>query len=194
MRRKTRLGIVSGFVASVLVPMWVVALNDYGHVEEIAIDQSVSRIRPLSGFVATPNELMPSEVGVVVWLALFGLVAALVATHRFMDRLVRPADGEASTPPDEGTTFPWIETENRWIAAYHAPSEDVTGLVAMGGLTVLAIVFAALFTSEYLTLARTQFFGVYLAGLFLSLAGSTIAYYAWFMPHVEVAEERSHRA
>ncbi len=34
----------------------------------------------------------------------------------------------------------------------------------MGGLTVLAIAFAALFTGEYLTLARTQYFGVYATG------------------------------
>ncbi|WP_435101401.1 hypothetical protein [Halarchaeum sp. P4] len=190
MRRNTQLGLISGLVASVLLPMWVVALNDYGHVEGIRIDQSVSRIRPLQGFVATPNELMPSEVGVVVWVALFGLVAALVGTHRFMDHLVRPNDGDEAV--DAQPTFPWIETDHRWIAEYRAPSEDVTGLIAMGSLTVLAIVFAALFSAEYLTYARTQYFGVYFAGIFLSLTGSTVAYYAWFMPHVEVAEERSH--
>lgn len=194
MRRKAQIGLVSGLVASVLLPMWAVALNDHGHVEEIQIDQSVTQIRPLQGFVATPNELMPSEVGVIVWVALFALVVVLAAVHRFMDHLVRPADTDAATPTGEEATFPWLETDHRWLAAYHAPSEDVTGLVAMGALTVLAIVFAALFTSEYLTLARTQFFGVYLAGMFLSLTGSTVAYYAWFMPHVEVAEERGHGA
>jgi len=62
----------------------------------------------------------------------------------------------------------------------------------MSGLTVLSIVFAALFTGEYLTLARTQYFGLYATGMFLSLALSTVAYYAWFMPHVEVAERRGH--
>lgn len=185
-----QLGLISGFVASVLVPMWVVALHSPGHVEEIQIDQSVTDIRPLQGFVSTPNELMPSEVGVFVWLALFVLVGVLAAVHRFMNRLVRPAESE--TPSGDEATFPWLETDHRWLAEYHAPSEDITGLVAMGALTVLAIVFASLFTSEYLTLARTQYFGVYLAGMFLSLTGSTVAYYAWFMPHVEVAEERGH--
>jgi hypothetical protein len=28
--------------------------------------------------------------------------------------------------------------------------------------------------------------------MFLSLALLTVAYYAWFMPHVEVAERRDH--
>ena len=41
-------------------------------------------------------------------------------------------------------------------------------------------------------MARTQYFGVYAAGLFLTLAALTVAYYAWFMPHVVVAEERVH--
>jgi hypothetical protein len=29
--------------------------------------------------------------------------------------------------------------------------------------------------------------------MFLSLAMLTVAYYAWFMPHIEVAEQRGHR-
>ena len=62
----------------------------------------------------------------------------------------------------------------------------------MGALAVLAIVFAALFTGEYLTLARTQYFGIYAAGMFCSLALLTVAYYAWFVPHVEIAEHRGH--
>jgi hypothetical protein len=131
--------------------------------------------------------------------------------HRFMNRGARPdatgsgpgdaADATATDgsgldgPPGNGTdraTFSWLETGDRWIVEYHDASDAIEGLVAMGGLTVLAIVFAALFTAEYLTLARTQYFGVYAFGMFMSLLGSTVSYYAWFMPHVEVAERRDH--
>jgi hypothetical protein len=112
-----------------------------------------------------------------------------------MDRAARPdhdVQGETTVTDGGGTTFPWIETEDRWIVEYAPASDAVEGLVAMGGLTVLTIVFAALFTGEYFTLARTQYFGLYAFGMFMSLAGLTVSYYAWFMPHVEVAERRDH--
>ncbi|QPV63586.1 hypothetical protein I7X12_02840 [Halosimplex litoreum] len=206
-------------VVMTLLPMWYVGLQGEPPSEEIAIDQSVSELRPLDGFLDTPNKLSPSQVGVIVWVALLALVAVLSAAHRFMNRAVRPdepaaaggtaaddaavADGgraatgsdgrSADARPDGGQVgFPWLSTEERWVVEYHDASGAIEGLVVMGGLTVLAIVFAALFTGEYLTLARTQYFGVYAAGMFLSLAGSTVAYYAWFMPHIEVAERRDH--
>ncbi|WP_436910158.1 hypothetical protein [Halosimplex marinum] len=208
--------LIVALVVMTLLPMWYVGLHGEPPSEEIAIDQSVSELRPLDGFVDTPNKLSPSQVGVIVWVALLALVAVLSAAHRFMNRAVRPdepataaaaddaavadggradatGDASAAARPDGGTIgFPWLSTEERWVVEYHDASDAIEGLVAMGGLTVLAIVFAALFTGEYLTLARTQYFGVYAAGMFLSLAGSTVAYYAWFMPHIEVAERRDH--
>jgi hypothetical protein len=180
-------------VAVVLLPMWFVAAQGEPPSEGIAIDQSASDIRPLEGFVDTPTKLSPSQVGVVVWVALLALLGVLAFFHRFMDRLARPADGESAAVTDGGViTFPWIETDDRWVVEYHDASDAIEGLVAMGGLTVLTIVFAALFTGEYLTLARTQYFGVYAFGMFMSLTGLTVSYYAWFMPHVEVAERRDH--
>jgi len=227
-------------VALVLAPMWTVAIQGEGPVEEVEMDHSVTEIRPLAGFVDTPNALSPSQVGVIVWVALFALYGVLAGAHRFMNAAVRPPDrgaadvesadetaaadggepsdarrpsserhsdggerssvsasegsGDPSEPrSDGGVTGPtWLRTDNRWIVEYSGASESAEGLVAMGGLTVLAIAFAALFTGEYFTLARTQYFGVYAAGMFLSLAGLTAAYYAWFMPHVEVAERRGH--
>jgi len=190
MERNTIL--IVALIVTVLLPMWYVALHGEPPAEEIAIDESVTDLRPLDGFVDTPNKLSPSQVGVIVWIALFGLVGVLAAVHRFMNEAVRPPDG-AEPVTDGGTvSLPWLETEHRWVVEYHDASDAAEGLVAMGGLTVLAIVFAALFTGEYLTLARTQYFGVYAAGMFLSLALSTVAYYAWFMPHIEVAEIRGH--
>jgi len=190
MRRNTILIVL--LIAAVLLPMWYVSLHGEAPSKEIAIDESVTDIRPLDGFVDTPNKLSPSQVGVIVWVGLFGLLGALTAVHRFMNDAVRPPD-DAEAVADGGTvSLPWLETDERWIVEYHDATDAIEGLVAMGGLTVLAIVFAALFTGESLTLARTQYFGVYAAGMFLSLALSTVAYYAWFMPHIEVAEHRGH--
>jgi len=197
-------------VLGVLIPTWFVAMQGEPPSEEIAIDHSVSEIRPLDGFVDTPTKLSPSQVGVIVWVALLALLGVLAFFHRFMDRLARPPAEESSAVTDGGVaggggdtsserttdggvvTFPWIETDDRWVVEYHDASDALEGLVAMGGLTVLTIAFAALFTGEYLTLARTQFFGIYAFGLFMSLTGLTVSYYAWFMPHVEVAERRDH--
>jgi hypothetical protein len=193
MRTKTLVILV--LVATVLLPMWFVALQGEPPAEEIAIDRSVSEMQPLAGIVDTPNKLSPSQVGVIVWVALFLLVGVLAAVHRFMNRVVRPPDdvSTAADPTDE-SPLPWLSGDRRWVVEYHDATDAIEGLVAMGGLTVLAIVFAALFTGEYLTLARTQYFGLYATGMFLSLALLTVAYYAWFLPHLKVAEERGHEA
>ncbi|WP_415381239.1 hypothetical protein [Halosimplex sp. TS25] len=225
---RTRTLVVVLVVLAVLAPTWYVAIQGEPPSEEIAIDHSVSEIRPLDGFVDTPNKLSPSQVGVIVWVALLALLGVLAFFHRFMDRLARPPEGPSEAVADGGVasgegrspsnrsggrsprddaasdasseprsdggivTFPWIETDDRWVVEYTDASDAIEGLVAMGGLTVLTIVFAALFTGEYLTLARTQYFGVYAFGMFMSLTGLTVSYYAWFMPHVEVAERRDH--
>jgi hypothetical protein len=197
MRRNTILIVL--LITAVLLPMWYVAMHGEPPSEEIAIDESVSDIRPLDGPVDTPNKLSPSQVGVIVWVALFALVGVLAGAHRFMNWAVRPPEGSAKSgsepaaAADGGTvSLPWLETDSRWVAVYHDASDAIEGLVVLAGLTVLAILFAALFTGEYLTLARTQYVGLYATGMFLTLALSTVAYYAWFMPHIEVAEHRGH--
>lgn len=194
MRRPTL--IIGSIVGVVLAVMWVVALQGPHPTEEIALDHGVSEITPLAGFVDSPNELSPSQVGVIVWIALFGLMGILAVVHRFMISAVRQPGAERTVTADGGSPSvsapTWMLAGDRRIVEYYDASEDVTGLVAMGGLTILSIVFAALFTGEYLTLARTQYFGVYAAGMFFSLAGLTVAYYAWFMPHIEVVERRGH--
>jgi hypothetical protein len=202
MRRGTLLVIL--VVAAVLLPMWFVASQGEPPSEEIAIDHSVNEIRPLDGFVDTPNKLSPSQVGVIVWVALLVLLGVLAFFHRFMNRAARPGDGdgrvttlderEADAAPDGGTvSLPWLVTDDRWLVEYAPASDAIEGLLAMGLLSVLTIVFAALFTGEYFTLARTQYFGIYAFGMFMSLTGLTVSYYAWFMPHIEVAERRGHR-
>ncbi|WP_121823028.1 hypothetical protein [Halostella salina] len=205
MRRGTLVVVL--VVSAFLLPTWYVASQGEPPSEEVQIDGSVSEIRPLDGFVDTPNKLSPSQVGVIVWVALLVLLGVLAFFHRFMNRAARPSRG-ATQAPAEGSgdgdvpetaadggraTFSWLETEDRWIVEYVPASDAIEGLIAMGTLTVLTITFAALFTGEYLTLARTQYFGIYAFGMFMSLAGLTVSYYAWFMPHVEVAERRDHR-
>ncbi|MFQ3294242.1 MAG: hypothetical protein ACI9PP_000182 [Halobacteriales archaeon] len=198
MRRKTL--VIALLIAIVLLPTWFVALHGEPASAEIEIDQSVSEMRPLAEIIDTPNKLSPSQVGVIVWVALFALVGVLVAAHRFMNEAVRPPSGEGMPPESRGTAtpdgggvgLPWFWGENRWVVEYHDATDAREGIFVMGALTALAIAFGALFTGEYLTLARTQYFGVYAAGMFLSLALLTVAYYAWFMPHVKVAERRGH--
>jgi hypothetical protein len=188
--------VVVGVVLAVLLPTWFVAIQGEPPSEEVRIDHSVTEIRPLDGFVDTPNKLSPSQVGVIVWVALFALVGLLSVFHRFMNEAARPDPNPDAAAADGGANaagFTWFETDDRWVVEYAPSSDALAGLVAMGGLTVLTIVFATLFTAEYLTLARTQYFGVYAFGMFMSLTGLTVSYYAWFMPHVEVAERREHR-
>ncbi|MEF8786516.1 MAG: hypothetical protein V5A45_11330 [Haloarculaceae archaeon] len=203
MRRGTVLVVI--VVGLVLAPMWYVASQGEPPSAEIELDQSVNEIQPLDGFVDTPNKLSPSQVGVIVWVALFVLLGVLAFFHRFMNRAARPggSDESVSTASPEDTVetatdggvshFSWLETSDRWIVEYVPSSDAIEGLAAMGALTALTIAFAALFTGEYLTLARTQYFGIYAFGMFMSLTGLTVSYYAWFMPHVEVAERRGHK-
>ena len=180
-------------VAVVLLPMWFIAAQGEPPSEDVSIDQTVTTLQPLDGFVDTPTKLSPSQVGVVVWVALLVLMGVVAAFHRFMNELARPEGDARPTATDGGTVgFEWMETEDRWIVGYEPPSDSLAGFIAMGGLTALSIIFAALFTGEYLTLARTQYFGIYAFGMFMSLTGLTVSYYAWFMPHIEVAERRDH--
>ncbi|MFB6354231.1 MAG: hypothetical protein ABEJ92_09110 [Halobacteriales archaeon] len=190
MRREAFVPIVLVLLA--LLPMWFVALQGEAPAEEVEIDPAVSDIRPLAEIVDAPEKLSPSQVGVIVWIALFGLVAVLAGAHRFMNEAVRPSNRDAARADGGAVEESWLTSAGRWVAEYQPASASREGVVVMGALTALAIVFAALFTGEYLTLARTQYFGVYAAGMFLSLAALTVAYYAWFMPHVLVVERREH--
>ena len=187
---RTRTLAILLIVAAVLLPTWFAAMQAGEHVDEVGIDTSQTNIRPLQGVIDTPNAFTPAQVGVIIWIALGLLLAVLVAVHRFMDHMVRPTGG-ASTVPDGGA-LEWFETDHRWIAEYLGPSESVDGLYVILALTLVTVVLAVLIVVEFTTLARTQYFGFYVGGLFFALAGMVAAYYAWFMPHVEVAERRGH--
>ena len=170
--------------------MWITALYGGLPTGVLEINYALTDIRPLDGFIAVPGKLTPSQVGVITWIALLGLMGVLAGLHRFMESATRSASPEA-----DGGQFvvpDWFVTEKRWVVEYHPGVEPSEGLLVVGGLSVLAIACAMLFAAEFATLVRTQYIGLYATGMFVSLAAMTAAFYAWFMPHVEVAEYRGH--
>ncbi len=172
--------------------MWITALSSGHPTEPLVVDYAIADIRPLEGFVSVPGKLTPSQIGVITWIALLGLVGLLAGLHRFMETAVRPPEG--ATDGGRVVVPDWFVTENRWVVEYRSASESTEGLLVVGALSVFAIVCATLFAAEFATLVRVQYIGVYATGMFVSLAAMTAAFYAWFMPHVEVAELRGHGA
>lgn len=186
--------------------MWLIGLYGGKPAGILEIQYGIIGIRPLSGFVAVPGKLTTSQVGVVTWIALLILLGLLSVFHRFMehstrpgqvsraDKQVRSADG-GHVPSTDGRQISipaWFQTDTRWIVTYVPASGSVVGLAVVGALSILAIACATLFAAEFAVLVRTQYIGVYATGMFVSLAAMTAAFYAWFMPHVEVAEHRGH--
>lgn len=179
-------------VAAAIVPMWITALYGGLPTGVLEINYALTDIRPLDGFVDVPGKLTPSQVGVITWIALLGLMGGLAGLHGFMESAVRSDDG--ATDGGYVTVPTWFVTDNRWVVEYRSGTQSTEGLVVVGGLSILAIACAMLFAAEFATLVRTQYIGLYATGMFVSLAAMTAAYYAWFMPHVEVAELRGHDA
>ncbi|MBS3761173.1 hypothetical protein [Halodesulfurarchaeum sp.] len=173
----------------VLAPTWFAAVQTSGeHVGEVEIDTSETDMRPLQTFLATPAEFTPAQVGVVIWIALGLLGGLLAVVHRAMH-------GSGEAEPDVTTadaTSPWFQTDHRWIAEFQSAAESADGLYVILGLIAATVAFALLAIMEFTTLARTQYIGLYVGGLFFTLGGATAAYSAWFLPHVTVAEERYH--
>lgn len=187
---RTRTVAILLIVLVVLLPTWFAAIQTVEHAEEVGIDTEETDMRPLQSIVDTPEAFTPAQVGVVIWLALGALLAVLVGLHRFMDHMVRPSGGPRAVT--DGGALDWFQTDHRWIAEYIGAAESDEGVFAILALSLLTVVLAALVIVEFFTLARTQYVGLYVGGIFLALAGMTAAYYAWFLPHVHVAEERYH--
>jgi hypothetical protein len=187
--RKRTIGILL-IVLVALLPTWYAAAQPVEHAEEVGIDTEETDMRPLQSIVDTPEAFTPAQVGVVIWLALGVLIGVLVAFHRFMDHMVRPSGGPDTMA--DGGAHGWFQTDHRWIAEYIGPAESDEGVFVMLALMAVTVALSVLVIVEFLTLARTQYFGLYVGGIFLALAGMSASYYAWFMPHVHVAEERYH--
>ncbi|MDZ7850516.1 MAG: hypothetical protein U5K70_06815 [Halodesulfurarchaeum sp.] len=177
-------------VLAVLLPTWFAALQSPGeHPGEVEIDTSETDMRPLQSILETPAEFTPAQVGVIIWIALGALSILLAVFHRFMH-------GPGTTEPDteasgEGVRS-WFQTDSRWIVDFVAAEDSADGLWVILATIAATVAFAVLTIIEFSTLARTQYVGLYVAGMFLTLALGVAAYSAWFMPHVVVAEERYH--
>lgn len=176
-------------IGLVLAPMWFAAAQPTGdHVGEAEIDTSATDMRPLQSIVATPQEFTPAQVGIVIWIVLGLLTAILALFHRAMHGSNTPDETEEPT----ASSMPWLQTDSRWIASYISASERADGLYVILGLIAATVAFALLAVMEFATLARTQYVGLYVGGIFFTLAGATAAYSAWFLPDITVAEERYH--
>ncbi len=177
-------------LAVVLVPTWFAALQPSGEqVAEVEIDTTMTDMRPLQSILDTPEEFTPAQVGVIIWIALGLLMALLGIFHRFMHG---PENSEPDRERAEEASSPWFQTEHRWIAKFVDATESKDGLFVILGLMSATVALSVLAVLEFSTLARTQYIGLYVGGIFLTLAGAIAAYSAWFLPHVLVAEERYH--
>ncbi|CQR49456.1 MULTISPECIES: hypothetical protein [Haloferax] len=199
MRRET--AVILLLIAVVLLPMWYVALTsgtEGGGIgvgtgaEPVAVNTS-SDLQPASGYLPGPVEVGVNQAGVVAWVALLGMVGVMVGTKRFLDRISHlddsvVADGGRATV----SVPPYMETESRRILDYVPAVSSRTGLLVVALLSWVDVSFAALLTLEGLGPARTQFLGTYAGMLFLSLALTVLAYTAYFVPSITVAETRDH--
>jgi hypothetical protein len=182
---RTRTIAILAIVLVVLAPTWFAAAQSPGHhAAEVGIDTAQTDMRPLQAIVETPQAFTPAQVGIVIFLALGVLMAVLTVFHQAMHGF-----GGAESA---GDSSPWLQTDHRWIAGYTAPSESADGLYVLLALVAASVAFSGLAVVEFLTLARTQYVGLYAGGIFLTLAGAVTAYAAWFLPEVTVAEERYH--
>lgn len=187
--RASTIGILL-IVLVVLLPTWFAAAQPVEQGEDVRIETEETDMRPLQSIIDTPDAFTPAQVGVVIWLALGALLGVLVVVHQFMDHMVRPSE---RVQPFENDGVPsWLQMDDRWIVEYLGARESQRGMYVILGLMGLTVVIVLLLVTEFLTLARTQYVGLFVGGIFLGLAGMTAAYYAWFLPHIHLAEGRYH--
>jgi len=198
-RRATAIIVV--LLAVGLVPLWYVALvagSASGSVSlgtgaaPVAVNASAHSFAPTSGFVGGLVEVGTTQAGVVTWIALLVLVGGLVAAFRFIDHLGGRGDVDRRRSSAPITVPSFFVRENRRVLEYVRPPSTRVGLLAIGGLAWAAFTLTSLLVYEGVTLARTQFLGLYLGGLFVVLALLVMTYAAYFVPHVTVVETREH--
>ncbi|SEN62669.1 hypothetical protein SAMN05216388_100456 [Halorientalis persicus] len=121
MRRETVLIVL--LIASVLLPMWYVALTSgtegsgigLGKGEDpVPVNQSAD-INPTGKFLPTPVEVGPNQSGVVTWVALLVTVAGMAGAARFMDRLGHTRESVAGSD---------VETDGGHASDASGPSSD----------------------------------------------------------------------
>lgn len=178
-------------IGLVLAPMWYFALASGEPTAGVQLKTDTGRIVPTETFLPTPAEINSNVSGVVTWVALLSLVAMIVYTRRFTERV---GHDSASVRPDGGVSgLPsWLTSEDRRVLEYWPARMPSAGLVTLALLTWTVVAFAALLLWEGLNYARTQFLGIY-AGMMLLTMGIWVAVYTtWFIPSITVAERREH--
>lgn len=177
-------------IGLVLAPMWYFALASGEPTPGVQLQSdSDTEIAPTETFLPTPTEVNTNVSGVVTWLALFVLVAMIVYTRRFTERVGRATDvlrlNDAVLPS-------WLTSEDRSVLSYWPARTPSAGLITLGLLTWAVVAFAGLLTWEGLNYARTQFLGIYMGMMLLTMGVWMAVYTTWFMPSITVAEQREH--
>jgi len=177
-------------IGLVLAPMWYFALASGEATAGVQLQTDDDNpIAPTETFLPTPNEVNTNVSGVVTWLALFVLVAMIVYTRRFTERVGHATDVLRL----DGAVLPsWLTSEHRSVLAYWPARTPSAGLVVLGLLTWTIVAFAALLALEGLNYARTQFLGIYMGMMLLTMGIWVAVYTTWFMPSITVAERREH--
>ena len=201
MRRETALIVV--LLAIGLLPLWYVALVAGTSTQTVslgtgaapvAVNTSAHAFTPTARFLTNaPTEVGTTQAGVVTWVGLLVLVAGLILSFRFIDHLGgrrEVSDSPSHSSPVRVPSF--LLKEDRSILEYVPSPSTRPGLLAVGALTWVAFVLTGLFIFEGVTLARTQFLGLYLGSLLLTLALLVVVYAAYFVPHITVVETREH--
>ncbi|MFB6196493.1 MAG: hypothetical protein ABEI80_10005 [Haloplanus sp.] len=178
-------------IALVLTPMWYFALASGEPTAGVTLKSETGSIAPTETFLPTPKEVNSNVSGVVTWLALFALVAMIVYTRRFTERVGHAPD---SIRPDGGSAIlpSWLTAGDRRVLSYWPARMPRAGLLTLALLTWAVVVFAALLAWEGLHYARTQFLGVYMGMMCLSMGIWVAVYTTWFVPSITVAERREH--
>lgn len=192
MRRETAIILV--LIAAVLLPMWgVAAVSGHTSFETIAVQQPEnSTLAPTGYFVKTPTEISVQVAGILSWIGVFAIVGFVGWQARFINRIGRkgePLSGEDGPFPDVPG---FVTSKHRQIVAYWPARADLKGVWLVGLFAFLSVLFAALLGSEAFSQSRLQFLGVYTALLCFSLAELVTCYTTYFIPSIEVAEERDH--
>lgn len=178
-------------IGLVLAPMWYFALASGEPTAGVQLQSDDdTAIAPTETFIPTPTEINSNVSGVVTWVALFVLVAMIVYTRRFTERVGHVPE---AIRPDGGSALPsWLIADHRQVLAYWPAKAPSVGLATLAILTWTVVAFAALLAWEGLNYARTQFLGIYMGMMLLSMGIWMAVYITWFIPSITVAEQREH--
>ncbi|MFB6282842.1 MAG: hypothetical protein ABEK59_02780 [Halobacteria archaeon] len=196
MRRET--AIILFLIALVTIPTWALSLfgGEFDSTN-VKVNESVNNhIDPTRGFIPTPTEVGAYVSGFLSWMALFAILGLLFIQVRKMHSKRRKEERVQGVSASNLPHLPsYIETSYRKVDSYWPvpANADHTGFGYVGGFLVLTVIFAVLIALEvFYGLARTQYIGFYSAAMFFSLSAGVTMYTKYFMPDVEVAENRNH--